>query len=329
MQSTDAVPFTHPGDSSHGNHVLQGLNVSSTDNAHRFHNSVYSTQGLAGKPNTALVSSTSSSWGGQNIDSGCHHPSPPVHSSTNFQDRIGTATRVPSATKYYSYQHAPTVTTAVSAGNDFLPPSKGCIPQNYPYLFSGVAGTDQQMTKGATSSYHNPQHHHHHQGANGSVIKQRPYSPSQPSTYSSASSHKQPGYSYTSFHNTPGSSGRVQGPVMPHASQGQIISPSYSEGSGSSFSGISSGYSHSGSSTSSFIPSRKEVKSKDEDRSVEPNILKFTYSELSEATDGFLNGMVGLGSFGTVFRAKVRGNGPFAVKKLYSVSASYCHDLTE
>lgn len=41
--------------------------------------------------------------------------------------------------------------------------------------------------------------------------------------------------------------------------------------------------------------------------------------ELSEATGGFTEGMVGIGAFGTVFRAKVRGNGPYAIKKLHTV----------
>lgn len=323
MQATVAGSFTHTGNSSHSNHVLQGLNVSPTDNVHRFQNSVYTSQGLVGKPyentNKASVNSTLSSWGTQDTDSGFHHPPPPVHSSSNFQSGIGAATGTPSAAKYHSYQHPPILTTAISVGNDFPPPSKGCLPQNYPYMPSGAGSTDQQLTKGATPSTHNHQQHYH-QGGNGSIIKQHPYTPSWPSTYSSASSKRQPSYSYTSFHNTSSSNCGVQRPVMPHPPQGHIISPSSSEGSGSSFSGTSSGYSHS---TSSSIPNRKEEGSKDEERSVEPNILKFTYSELSEATDGFLNGMVGLGSFGTVFRAKVRGNGPFAIKKLYSVSGSF------
>ena len=48
--------------------------------------------------------------------------------------------------------------------------------------------------------------------------------------------------------------------------------------------------------------------------------LHFSYAELSEATGGFTEDMVGIGSFGTVFKAFVRGNGPYAVKKLHSVS---------
>ena len=50
------------------------------------------------------------------------------------------------------------------------------------------------------------------------------------------------------------------------------------------------------------------------------NILHFSYKELSEATGGFTEGMVGIGAFGTVFRAKIRGNGPYAIKKLHTVS---------
>ena len=50
------------------------------------------------------------------------------------------------------------------------------------------------------------------------------------------------------------------------------------------------------------------------------NILHFSYAELSEATGCFTEGMVGIGSFGTVFKARVRGNGPYAIKKLHTVS---------
>ncbi len=49
------------------------------------------------------------------------------------------------------------------------------------------------------------------------------------------------------------------------------------------------------------------------------SLLHFSYRELSEATGGFTEGMVGIGAFGTVFRAKIRGNGPYAVKKLHTV----------
>lgn len=50
------------------------------------------------------------------------------------------------------------------------------------------------------------------------------------------------------------------------------------------------------------------------------NTLHFSYAEISEATGGFTEGMVGIGAFGTVFKAKIRGNGPYAVKKLHTVS---------
>ena len=50
------------------------------------------------------------------------------------------------------------------------------------------------------------------------------------------------------------------------------------------------------------------------------NILHFSYAELSEATGGFTEGMIGIGAFGTVFKATVRGNGPYAIKKLHTVS---------
>ena len=50
-----------------------------------------------------------------------------------------------------------------------------------------------------------------------------------------------------------------------------------------------------------------------------PNILHFSFSELSAATSGFTVGLVGMGSFGSVYKAVVRGTGPYAVKKLHNV----------
>ena len=50
------------------------------------------------------------------------------------------------------------------------------------------------------------------------------------------------------------------------------------------------------------------------------NILSFSFAELSEATGDFTQDIIGLGTFGTVFKAKIRGNGPFAIKKLHNVS---------
>ena len=50
-----------------------------------------------------------------------------------------------------------------------------------------------------------------------------------------------------------------------------------------------------------------------------PNILSYTYEELSQATERFTQNIVGIGSFGTVYHAMIRGNGPYAVKKLHNV----------
>jgi len=50
------------------------------------------------------------------------------------------------------------------------------------------------------------------------------------------------------------------------------------------------------------------------------NILSFSFAELSEATGDFTLDIIGLGTFGTVFKAKIRGNGPFAIKKLHNES---------
>ncbi|KAL5475203.1 hypothetical protein EMCRGX_G027275 [Ephydatia muelleri] len=50
------------------------------------------------------------------------------------------------------------------------------------------------------------------------------------------------------------------------------------------------------------------------------SVLVFGYSELSESTGNFTECLVGQGSFGSVFMARVRGNGPYAIKKLHSES---------
>ncbi len=50
------------------------------------------------------------------------------------------------------------------------------------------------------------------------------------------------------------------------------------------------------------------------------NILNFKYFELCEATRGFTNCLIGHGAFGSVFKANVRGCGPYAIKKLHNVS---------
>ncbi len=57
---------------------------------------------------------------------------------------------------------------------------------------------------------------------------------------------------------------------------------------------------------------------------VTPNILHFTYTELSDVTGDFTADILGMGAFGTVFKAKIRGNGPYAVKRLHNVSVWVC-----
>ena len=58
-----------------------------------------------------------------------------------------------------------------------------------------------------------------------------------------------------------------------------------------------------------------------------PNILHFSFQELSEATSGFTAGLLGMGSFGSVYKAMVRGTGPYAVKKLHNVRAAFCREI--
>ena len=304
---------------SHGNQV-QGQNTSPPKNHHNGYTSVASSRmGTIGTTNRPPVNSTSSSWGAHEIGKGMSHPSPPFllsHSDANIQNGTGTASGALPAASYYSNQH-PHSTTTVKPGTNYQSLSKG-FPHNYPQLpLNGVTTTNQQLSKG-TTHHQFPPSYQQQRVATGST-NQHPYSPSWPSVYSSGSSQEQSSYSYASFHNTSSTNGGAQPPVMPHPPGGHMITPSYSESSGTS-----SSYAHTGGSSSSNFssaPAKREERFKDEEKTVEPNILKFTYPELSEATDGFVKGMVGLGSFGTVFRAKIRGNGPYAVKKLYSVSA--------
>lgn len=322
VQSTGSDPSTHIASSGHGGQMLRGPSASSGGIPHTsVHNSVCSSQGFTSgtrATDRASVSSTSSSSGGQDVDSGHRHPSPPFHSNFSFQNGNGTTTGGPTAAQYYPHQQPLPSTTAVSAGNSYQVQLKGYPPHNYPIVPKGTTLADQH---GAAPSYVNRQQ----QYSAGMKHQQQPYSPSWPSTYSSSSSQEQPSYGHSSFYNASISNGGARQPMMPHPPQGQVMTPSFSDSSGSSYSGTSSDYSHSrgsGSSTSTAVPTGEKIGSKDDEKSVEPNILRFTYAELSEATGGFVKGMVGLGSFGTVFRAKVRGNGPYAVKKLYSVSAN-------
>ena len=293
---------------------MQGASASPPQN----HYSSYSASVSPSQRGNSSLSSTSSSY---EVDKGHRHPFPSSllsQSSSNYQNGNGTALGAPSSANYYSQSH--TTTATITAGKSYQSQSKD-YPHNYPQpSSSGLPTTNQQALKGAS-----PLYHHHKQAA---TTKQPPsYSPSWPSTYSSSSSSlEQSNYSYASFHNTSSSIDAVQQhqPMMSHPPVGHMTTPSYSEGSRYSSSGSLSGYSHTGGSSSSTFtssgPLRKDERSKEEEKSVEPNILKFTYAELSEATDGFVKDMLGLGSFGTVFRAKIRGTGPYAVKKLYSVS---------
>ncbi len=50
------------------------------------------------------------------------------------------------------------------------------------------------------------------------------------------------------------------------------------------------------------------------------SILNFKYSDVSDATRYFTEGLIGHGAFGSVFKATVRGCGPYAIKKLHNVS---------
>lgn len=264
------------------------------------------------KVNSGKTSTSSSS----EADKGHRHPSPPFllsQSSSNYQNGNRTTLGgAPSSLNYYS----PTTTTA---GKSYQSQTKASA-QDYPWPSStGLPTTNQQASNGAVPLYH-------HQKQAPHSNQQHAYSPSWRSTYSSTSSSlEQSSYPYASLHNASSSSEQQQ-PMMLHQPlrADHVTSPSYSDDSRCSFSDSSSGRSHTGGSSNSMLPSgslTKDKRSKDEEKSVEPNILRFTYAELSEATDGFVKDMLGLGSFGTVFRAKVRGNGPYAVKKLYSVSA--------
>ena len=304
------------GYSNHSGRQVQGSSVPPAQN-HHSHSSYSSSvsSGQRGNSGRTSLSSTSSSC---EIDKGHGHPSPPFllsQSSSNYQN----GNRTPlggaqSSLNYYSHQAPTTATTVAAAASKSYQLQSKDSAQDYPWPSSSrIPTTNQQVSKGAVPLYH-------HQKQAASSNQQHAYSPSWPSTYSSSSSSLEPSsYSYASFHNT-SSSDEQQQPMMPYQPLhvGHMTSPSYSDDSRYSSSDSSSGHSHTGGSSSSSFPSG--LLRKDEEKSVEPNILRFTYAELSEATDGFVKDMLGLGSFGTVFKAKIRGNGPYAVKKLYSVS---------
>ena len=262
---------------------------------------------------TSLSSTSSSS----EVDKGPRHPSPPYLLSQSSPNVKGSPFGGASSTlNYYSHQ-APTSALTATAVKNYQSQSKDSA-QDYPWQSSssGLPTINQQVSKGA---------YHQQKQVSSSNQQQHAYSPSWPSTYSTSSSSLDPSsYPYASLHSTSSSSEQQQ-PVMPYQPLhvGHMTSPSYSDDSRYSPSDSYSGCSHTGGSSGSTFPSgpiRKDERFKDEEKSVEPNILRFTYAELSEATDGFVKDILGLGSFGTVFKAKVRGNGPYAVKKLYSVS---------
>ncbi len=114
------------------------------------------------------------------------------------------------------------------------------------------------------------------------------------------------------------SSDQTSGPssVDYHSEYGGHARSKYNSNSEGSTAGSSQG--------SRFIsePSSLNSTSRSKDNYGGLNILTFSYDELSEATGGFTRGLIGIGSFGTVFKAEVRSNGPYAVKKLHSVSPS-------
>ena len=278
----------------------------------------YSSQTTGSKSVTNQASSGSFTSSSGRVNSGAHHPLPPFllsHSNSPYQNGNGTTTGATVVTTYYSHNHVPPLAKTVTAGVNYPSQSKGYPPNSYAHLSSSSGSSSNQPSlKGSSPSYY---HHNHRQAVTTGSSTQSPFTPGWPSTYGSSSSPEQSSYSYASYHNTPLSNGGVQPPVVPHPLRSHMTTPSYGEGSRQSYSGSSSSdHTHFRSVSSSTVDER----SKDEEKNVAPNILKFKYSELSEATDGFVKGIVGLGSFGTVFRAKIRGNGPYAVKKLYTVS---------
>lgn len=66
---------------------------------------------------------------------------------------------------------------------------------------------------------------------------------------------------------------------------------------------------------SSSSPSSSAASNND----IKLSILRFSYADLSTATRIFTEGLVGHGAFGSVFRANIRGCGPYAIKKLHNV----------
>ena len=174
-----------------------------------------------------------------------------------------------------------------------------------------------------------PQSYHH--SSNG-YAPSRPYhqqaTPTShtPYNYPSASSQP-PSYGHPAHHShmassSGASSSSSEFPVFsPSVQSASSVSP-YTPVTHSS-QNSSSSHSESLASNSNLTPSTpystRTVSSSASSDIHLPNILHFSFSELSTATSGFTVGLVGMGSFGSVYRAMVRGNGPYAVKKLHNV----------
>ena len=74
------------------------------------------------------------------------------------------------------------------------------------------------------------------------------------------------------------------------------------------------------SSSASSAPPPPPPPSSGSNNDIKLSILRFSYADLSTATRIFTEGLVGHGAFGSVFRANIRGCGPYAIKKLHNVS---------
>ena len=137
---------------------------------------------------------------------------------------------------------------------------------------------------------------------------------------------------YLPTHSQPPSYHTPMGGVSPSSSEYPVFSPAPSSNPQYSYSPLTPPSQNSTSSSSQLTPSSPAdststgMTSSSANSDVPlPNILHFSFQELSEATSGFTAGLLGMGSFGSVYKARVRGTGPYAVKKLHNVSISLFH----
>ena len=213
-------------------------------------------------------------------------------------------------------------------------PQWGVLPSRPPPMMPSPVDTP---TYEIPPTSHTPSRNHSYNSIESKSVaaahQQHPPPTNQPEGLPSMGSWSTSGESYDTAGHThiphPPSSGHVTDSSYENSvfAYGSLPSGAYTDSSSSSQATPSNSQTTPSSSVGRSIGSEQGVEGSSQgprsiasEGSVGLNILHFSYAELSEATGGFTEGMVGIGAFGTVFKATVRGNGPYAIKKLHTVS---------